>query len=95
MSKGYLIAHIAVHDPAGFEAFRPASAEAIRAHGGRVLVRSPTGEVREGQLAPLTIIVEFEDIATARRFYESPAYTAARALREPHSTTHLVLVEGL
>lgn len=95
MPKGYLIAHIAVHDPAGFEAFRPASAEAIRAHGGRVLVRSPAGEVREGQLAPLTIVVEFDDIATARRFYESPAYAAAREMREPHSTTHLMLVEGL
>ena len=95
MPKGYLVAHIAVHDAAGFEAFRPASAEAIRAHGGRVLVRSAAGDLREGQLSPLTIIVEFDDLETARRFYDSPAYAAARALREPYSTTNLVLVEGV
>lgn len=95
MPKGYLVAHITVRNPAGFEAFRPASAEAIRLHGGRVLVRSAAGELREGQLSPLTIIVEFDDIETARRFYDSPAYAAARALRTPHSDTDLVLVEGL
>nr|NIT96246.1 DUF1330 domain-containing protein [Actinomycetota bacterium]NIV56408.1 DUF1330 domain-containing protein [Actinomycetota bacterium]NIX20100.1 DUF1330 domain-containing protein [Actinomycetota bacterium]NIX51230.1 DUF1330 domain-containing protein [Actinomycetota bacterium] len=68
---------------------------AIQEHGGRVLVRSPSGEVQEGSMKPLTIVVEFDDLETARRFYHSDAYTEARQLREACSETDLVLVEGL
>ena len=58
------------------------SGAAIQEHGGRVLVRSPAGEVQEGSLKALTIVVEFDDLETAHRFYNSDAYTEARQLRE-------------
>ena len=95
MSKGYLVAHIRVDDPEAFRQFGPMSGAAIQEHGGRVLVRSPAGEVQEGSLKALTIVVEFDDLETAHRFYNSDAYTEARQLRESCSETDLVLVEGL
>ena len=52
-------------------------------------------EHREGELRGTTILIEFEDMNTARRFYESDAYTAARAVREAAAETDLMLVEGI
>lgn len=95
MAKGYLVAHIRVDDAETFARFGPMSGAAIQEHGGRVLVRSPSGEVQEGSMKPLTIVVEFDDLETAQRFYQSDAYTEARQLREACSETDLVLVEGL
>ena len=40
-------------------------------------------------------MIEFESIDAARAFYESEAYTEARAVREKISDTDLILVEGL
>lgn len=95
MAKGYLVAHIRVDDAEAFKEFGPLSAAAIQEHGGRVLVRSPAGEVQEGEMKPLTIVVEFDDLETAQRFYHSDAYGVARQLREQCSATDLILVEGL
>lgn len=95
MPKGYLIATIRVHDAEGYEQFRAASGSAIATYGGRVLVRNPHPERREGNLDGITIVIEFESLEAARRFYESPEYTAARALREKAAKTDLLLVEGV
>ena len=81
MSKAYLVAHIRIHDKEAFEKFKAMSGPAIADHGGRVLARSPSPDHREGTLRGLTIIIEFEDMDAARGFYESDAYTAARAVR--------------
>lgn len=95
MPKGYLVAHIRVRDRDGFEAFKAKSAEAIKAHGGRVLVRNPAPDHREGAAEGLAIVIEFDSLDTARRFYESEAYTEARHIREAVAETDLILVEGL
>lgn len=95
MPKAYLIAHIRVHDPDGFEKFKAMSGPAIAEHGGRVLVRNPAPDHREGGLRGLAIVIEFADMAAARGFYESDAYTAARRVRETAAETDLMLVEGV
>ena len=41
------------------------------------------------------MVIEFEDMDAARSFYESEAYTAARAVRETATETDLMLVEGV
>jgi uncharacterized protein (DUF1330 family) len=95
MAKGYLIAHIRVHDHEEFEKFKAMSGPAISDYGGRVLVRNPSPDHREGDLRGLVIVIEFDDIHAARRFYESEEYTAARAVRESAAATDLMLVEGV
>ena len=95
MAKGYLVAHIRVHDKEGFERFKAMSGPAIADFGGRVLARNPTPEHREGDLRGTTILIEFDDMNAARRFYESDAYSAARAVRETAAETDLMLVEGI
>lgn len=95
MASGYLIAHIRVHDAEKFEDFKRMSGPAIADYGGKVLVRNPSPEHREGDLRGLTIVIEFESLDAARAFYESDAYTAARAVREAAAHTDLMLVEGI
>ena len=95
MPKGYLIAHIRVRDAGAFEEFKSLSGAAIKAHGGKVLVRNPTPDHREGGAEGLAIVIEFESLQAAQAFYQSDAYTEARAVREKISDTDLVLVEGL
>ncbi len=95
MAKGYLVAHIRVHDKEGFEEFKAMSGPAISEYGGKVLVRNPNPEVREGDDPGLTIVIEFESIVRAREFYESDKYTKAKAVRKLTAETELILVEGI
>jgi uncharacterized protein (DUF1330 family) len=95
MPKGYLVAHIRVHDKDAFEEFKQLSGAAIKAHNGKVLVRSPTPDHREGGAQGLAVLIEFENFEAACAFYESDAYSEARAVREKISDTDLILVEGL
>ena len=95
MAKGYLVAHIRVHDKEGFEKFKEMSGPVISEYGGKVLVRNPSPDVREGSDSGLAIVIEFESIEGARKFYESDKYTEARAVRELAADTELILVEGM
>ncbi|QXT39811.1 DUF1330 domain-containing protein [Gymnodinialimonas ceratoperidinii] len=94
MPKGYIIANIRAHDMEGMKRFSEASSKVIAEYGGRVLVRDPKPELREGDLQGIAIVVEFDDLDTARRFYESQGYTDARLIREAAAETDLRIAEG-
>jgi uncharacterized protein (DUF1330 family) len=95
MPKAYIVAHIRVHDSEGYEEFKKMAGPAIADHGGRVLVRNPEADHREGNLRGTVVVIEFDNMEAARRFYESDAYTAARRVRERAAETDLLLVEGV
>lgn len=94
MPKGYIIANIRAHDMEGMKRFGAASAPVIAEFGGRVLVRDLKPELREGDLQGISVVVEFDDVETARRFYDSQGYTDAKAIREAAADTDLRIVEG-
>ena len=75
--------------------FNDYTGPAITAHSGKVLVRNPNPEVREGSASGVAVVIEFESLEIARTFYESEQYTQARAVRETAAETDLILVEGL
>jgi uncharacterized protein (DUF1330 family) len=95
MPKGYLVAHIKVHDPAIIAEFRNLAMPAIAKYGGKVLVTNPGPEIMEGDESGVAVVIEFDDMDTARQFYNSDEYTAARAVRETGATTDLLLAEGI
>ena len=57
-----------VHDKEKFANFAQMSTPVITEHGGTVLVRNPTPEVREGRNSGIAIVIEFESIECARNF---------------------------
>ena len=95
MVKGYVIAHIKVHNKEKIEKFRGMAGPIISEYGGKILVVDPTPDVREGRESGIAVVIEFENIETARNFYESEKYTEAKAVREEGSEADLVLAEGV
>ena len=95
MPKGYLIAHIRAHDADRMQEFRDLAMPAIAKYDGRVLVSQPSPEIKEGDESGIAVVIEFEDLDTARIFYHSPEYTAARQVREEAAETDLLLAEGV
>ena len=95
MPKGYIIASIRTDDMETMRRFAEASAPVIAKFGGRVLARDPQPDIREGQQQGISVVVEFDDVKTARRFYESDGYTSAKAIREAVAETDLRIVSGV
>lgn len=95
MPKGYIVANIRAHDTEGIARFAQAAAPVIAEYGGRVLARDPAPEVCEGTLQGISVLIEFDDVATARAFYASKGYTDAKAIRQASAETDLCIVEGV
>lgn len=95
MAKGYVIGHMLVHDNEGYAKFIKLAGPVISEYGGKVLVRNPNPEIREGKDSGIAIVLEFENIDNARKFYESEKYTKAREIRMLSAETDLIIVEGV
>ena len=92
----YLIVETDITDPEQYEQYKAASPGAIAAGGGRFLVRGGEMAVLEGDWTPSRlVVVEFEDLEAAKRFYESPEYQAAIRLREGAANLNMVAVQGI
>jgi uncharacterized protein (DUF1330 family) len=91
----YVIADVKVTNPAGYEPYRPLAAASIARFGGRFVVRGGAGELLEGAPAPeRTVVIEFPDADTAKRWYFSDEYQQALKIRQANSTARLILVDG-
>jgi uncharacterized protein (DUF1330 family) len=94
--SAYLVAHLAVTDLDAFEKYRAAVPEVIARFGGRYLVRGGTVETLEGEWrVPRLVVIAFDSMAQAKRFYHSPEYQAILPLRLAAAEGEVVLVEGV
>ena len=92
----YVIAEIEVTDAAAYEEYRKRVPATIEQYGGKYLVRGGATETKEGGWAPARLaVLEFPSMAQARRWYDSPEYTPARAIRQRASKSKLIFAEGL
>ncbi len=92
----YVVVDIQVNDPAGYEDYKSLAPPSIAAHGGKYLARGGKTEVLEGDWSPSRLVIlQFEDIEQARKWLNSPEYSAARALRHKTATTNMVVIEGI
>jgi len=92
----YVIVEVEVTDPERYEQYRAATPATIAAAGGRFLVRGGDLTVLEGEWQPSRLVVlEFEDLAAAERWYESEAYQAAKRLRDGGASMRMVAVQGV
>ena len=92
--KGYWIATITIRERDGYGDYQAAVRVALETYGGRYLMRGGRSEVREGSPRTRAVVMEFPDYATAVACYESPEFTAARAMREKLADTDFLIVEG-
>lgn len=93
--SAYVLADIEVTDPSAYEDYKQLSSAAAEKYGGRFVVRGGNTEALEGDWPTgRFVILEFSDGEAARRWYDSPEYAEARAVRQRASTGRLLLVEG-
>lgn len=91
----YVIATINVTDPQQYEEYRRLAGIATAKYGGKFLARGGETALLEGSLdANRVVIVEYADLDTAKRFYDSPEYRAARAARENAAVFTMVAVSA-
>jgi len=96
MTKGYIIAQAAVTDALQYEGYKKLAQVAVEKYGGRYVVRGGATHLLEGDWhPPRLVILEFDTVDQARRFYDSPEYEAAKRARAEAATMRMLLVEGL
>ena len=61
----------------------------------KVLAAYGTSETLEGAAAEGVVLLQFPDMATAKAWYESPAYQAAREHRLRGADYRFILFEGM
>lgn len=93
--RGYVVAEISVKDPAAYEIYKPKAAAAVARYGGRYLVRGGKATGLEGEApAGRIVILEFESVAAAMAFEESPEYREAAPIRQKAAESRVFMVEG-
>jgi uncharacterized protein (DUF1330 family) len=93
--RGYIYVEMKINDPEGFKQYTALSAPAVHAAGGRYVIRGVRPEYLEGHSdAQRIVLVEFDSVAKAKEFYDSPAYRAAREKRALAAEFRRTLLEG-
>jgi uncharacterized protein (DUF1330 family) len=92
----YVIVETDIHDPEQYEQYKAASPAAVAGGGGRFVVRGGELAVLEGDWEPKRLVVlEFEDLAAVKRWYDSPEYQEAKKLRDGAANLRMVAVQGV
>jgi uncharacterized protein (DUF1330 family) len=95
--SAYVISEVTVLDEEKADDYRELAAASIDKHGGRYLSRGQRPDAVEGEWAEQArlIVVEFPDMDAARRWYDSPEYAEALALRETALERRLLFLDGV
>jgi uncharacterized protein (DUF1330 family) len=93
--SAYIVVDMNVSDPQEYQKYAQAAARTVAQYGGRYLVRGGNPQPVEGDWMPTRIVVlEFPDAEQARRWYDSPEYQEAKALRAACAKGRFVIVDG-
>jgi uncharacterized protein (DUF1330 family) len=92
----YVVVNVHVHDPENYREYVRLAPPTIFHYGGRYLARAGQTEVLEGDWTPHRfVILEFESVARAKEWLDSPEYGAIKHLRHQCATSQMLVTEGL
>jgi uncharacterized protein (DUF1330 family) len=91
----YCVAEIDVKDAEAYKRYVAMVGPTLEGFSARFLVRGGNTDALEGD-PPKTriVIIAFDSMGEARRWYNSPAYTQAKLVRQSASIGRLYLAEG-
>ena len=91
----YVVIQVNVIDEEKYEDYKKLTPASIEKYGGRFLVRGGAQEDLEGALDySRLVLLEFSDVERAKKWYASPEYGKAKALRANAATAIFTVVEG-
>ena len=92
----YMIVEVETRDAALMEEYRKHTPGLIARFGGRFIVRGGETDSLEGDWRPpRVVVIEFPDMAAARRFYHSPEYQPVLDMRLRAGRSRAILVDGV
>ncbi len=92
----YVIADVEVTDSRRYAEYIRVVPPSIEKYGGTFLVRGGRTERLEGTWNPRRVVVlRFETVEQAKRWWASEEYGAPKALRQSASVASLIVVEGI
>ncbi|MBV8259149.1 MAG: DUF1330 domain-containing protein [Actinobacteria bacterium] len=92
----YVIVETDITDPEQYDRYRAGTPASLAAVGARFLARGGELTVLEGDWDPSRVVlIEFPDLDTVKRWYDSPEYADLRKLREGAANLRMVAVQGL
>ena len=95
MVKGYLLGQITICDKNQYKLYDSKIGNVIKEFGGKYLVKGGLRMVKEGHPSfQRDVLVEFQDIETARRFFSSQQFKEISKFRKAGSTGVLLLLNG-
>jgi uncharacterized protein (DUF1330 family) len=96
LMAAYFIVDVTVEDPETYETYRKLVKPTLDLYGGTFLARGGVTETIEGNWQPgRLVIIEFANTEAFKRWYDSPEYSNARAIRFSASTSRAVLLQGI
>ncbi len=91
----YLVVEAVIADREKFAGYAQRVPELVTRFGGEYLVLGGAAETLEGDWGAARLVVHrWPDMASARRFWNSPEYAEIRKLREGAGKFRVILLEG-
>lgn len=92
----YIIVDVDVQNAEEYEAYKKLTPASLLPYGGTFLVRGGATATLEGNWNPGRVVVlSFPTKEQAQRWWASPEYAPAKAIRQRTAATNMILVEGV
>ena len=86
--SAYIVVEVDVKDPERYADYRTMVPASLEAYGGKFLVRGGAVEKLEGDWEPPRfVVIEFDSVEQAKRWWDSDEYRQARNLRQETTFT--------
>jgi uncharacterized protein (DUF1330 family) len=94
-APAYVIAEIQVTDSPGFQAYAAKVPDTLKPYNAKTLVRGPA-QAKEGEpLHGNVVMIAFDSLADAEKWYSTPPYQPLIAEREKAARSRVYIVDGL
>jgi uncharacterized protein (DUF1330 family) len=91
----YVIVDISIENAETYERYKLLAPATLAVYGGKYLVRGGATTVLEGTWNPTRLVIlEFASAEAARRWWSSPEYAEAKALRQSCTQTNMLILDG-
>ena len=92
----YIVVEIEVTDPVAYEEYKRLAPPSIAQYRGRYVIRGGSCEILEGSWTPKRfVMLEFDSVEQAKKWWASPEYAEAKALRQRSAKTQMFVVPGV